>query len=185
MKQLFYIVLVGITLTACKQVKKQQADQLNCQNSFTAEQMNVSLCLPSDNFNIEKSKNNLVLSPKENDSTTLSGVIFMIKADDFGKKLSSAWYRDEQLKEYQAHPEIDIEVLNKGNQIIDGKEFADLEIIIRLPGKKVYSRTLFYFEGTVGYLIDAIRSTYKINDDIKSDILSFFSTFKIDGPPNF
>ncbi|RNL88090.1 hypothetical protein ED312_09225 [Sinomicrobium pectinilyticum] len=97
MKQLFHIVLICITLTACKQAKKQQADQLNCPNSFTAEQMNVSLCLSTDNFNIEKSKNNLVLSPKENDSTTLSGVIFMIKADDFGKKLSPAWYRDEQL----------------------------------------------------------------------------------------
>jgi hypothetical protein len=78
-----------------------------------------------------------------------------------------------------------LEILSKGNQIIDGKEFANLEMIISMSDKKIYSRTLFYFDGTVGYLLDANGLIDKLTDDTKSDILSLFKTFRISGPPNY
>jgi hypothetical protein len=185
MCRVFFLLLIFTNLVACKQIQSRQIAELNCTNPVSDEQMNVVLCLPNNNFEIEKSKNHFAIYQKRNDSTDMSGVFFMVKVDDFKEKLSSTWYRDEQLKQYQASPEIDLEILSKGNQIIDGKEFANLEMIISMSDKKVYSRTLFYFEGTVGYLLDANGLIDKLNDGTKSDILSLFKTFRISGPPNY
>ncbi len=106
-----------------------------------------------------------------------------VKVDDFKEKLSSTWYRDEQLKQYQENPELTLEVLNKGEQIIDGKKFADLEMIIYMSDNKIYSRSLFYFDKTIGYLLDASALDNKLTEESKSDILSLFKTFKIEGSP--
>lgn len=145
--------------------------------------MNISLCLPNKYFEIEKQENYINFFPIDNDSTNLPDMNITVKVDDFKEKLSSTWYRDEQLKQYQENPELTLEVLNKGEQIIDGKKFADLEMIIYMSDNKIYSRSLFYFDKTIGYLLDASALDNKLTDESKSDILSLFRTFKIEGPP--
>ena len=172
MNRIFYLVLIFINLIACKQIQDHEIAEFNCDNPVSDERMNVSLCLPNNNFEIEKNENYFILNPKSNDSTNLSGVILSVKVDDFKENLNSTWYRDEQLKQYQASSELDLKILSKGNQMIDGKKFADLEMIISLSDKKFYSRTLFYFDKTIGYALDASVSNKKVNNDTKSSILS-------------
>ena len=184
MNRIIYLLIIFINLTACKQIPDREISELNCENPVSDNKLNISLCLPNNNFEIENNENYIILSSKKNDSTNLSDVIFMVKVDDFKENHTSTWYRDEQLKEYQVNPEIDLNILSKGNQTIDGKNFADLEMIISVSDKKVYSRTFFYFDKTIGYSIDATVLTEKLNDESKSDMLSLLKTFKINGPPN-
>ncbi len=170
----------------CTQVQGQTHtnDELNCAYPVMDKQMNVKLCLPHDNFTVEKSTNYFTVVPKNRDSTALMDVFFMVKVDDFKEKLDANWYRDEQLKRYRSNAKMEIRTLKKGNQVIDGKEFADVEMVITIADKKMYSRTLFYFEGTIGYLLDAVGSYADMNEISKSEILSLFQTFKIVGVPN-
>ena len=181
MNRFLYLLLIFLNLVACKQ--NQEADNSQCNNRVEDEEMNVSLCLPNKHFEIEKKDNYIHIIPKDNDSTNLPDMNIIVKVDDFKEKLTSTWYRDEQIKQYQENPEFTLEVLNKGEQIIDGKKFADLEMIIYVSDNKIYSRSLFYFDKTIGYLLDASALDKKLTEKSKSDILSLFKTFKIEGSP--
>jgi len=177
-------VIILINIVGCKQNPDKEVSELNCENPISNKKLNISFCLPNNNFELENNENYIILSSTKKDSTNLSNVIFTIKVDDFKENHTSSWYRDEQLKEYQANSEIDFNVINKGSQTIDGKNFANLEMIISISDKKVYSHTLFYFDETIGYSLDATALMDKLNDKTKSDILNFLKTFKINGPPN-
>lgn len=183
MNRYFYTIFVLIILSSCTNQKKQKQQILKCDHIVLDEKMNVSLCFPTDNFEIERKENYFVLGTKINDTTKLSNVIFMVKVNDFKEKLSSDWYLEQQLKAYKSQPEINIETVNKSTQIIDGKEFSDLELVFLTNGKKIYSRTIFYFEGTIGYLVDANVLNDKINDKVTLEISSLFQTFRINGLP--
>jgi hypothetical protein len=181
MNRFLYLFLIFLNLIACKQ--NPETNNAQCNNRIEDERMNISICLPNKYFEIEKNDNYINFFPIDNDSTNLPDMNITVKVDDFKEKLSSTWYRDEQLKQYQENPELTLEVLNKGEQIIDGKKFADLEMIIYMSDNKIYSRSLFYFDKTIGYLLDASALDNKLTEESKSDILSLFRTFKIEGPP--
>jgi hypothetical protein len=183
MNRIFYTVFFATILFTCTGGQSHKSTESKCDNLVLDKKMNVSICFPTNNFEIERKKNYFILNAKKNDTTQLSDVIFMVKVNDFKEKLSSDWYLKKQLKEYQSTPEIELETVNKGTQIIGGKEFADLELIFSMKGNKIYSHTIFYFDGTIGYLLDANVLNDKITEKGKSEILTLYQTFKINGLP--
>ena len=183
MNRLLYAIFFITVLSSCTNRQSQKHITSKCDNLVSDEKMNVSICFPTNNFEIERENDYFILNAKKNDTTHLSDVIFMVKVNDFKEKLSSDWYLEKQLKEYQSTPEIKLETVNKGTQIIGGKEFADLELIFSMKGKKIYSHTIFYFDETIGYLIDANVLNDKITEKGKSEILTLYQTFKINGLP--
>ena len=179
MKKILHIIFVITILSSCTNQKTQKQKISQCDNVVSDNKLNVSLCLPNNNFAIERNKDHLILSAKKKDSTQLSNVIFMLKVNDFNEKLTSDWYLQEQLKEYQSNPEIQLETVNKSTQIINGRKFADLELVFSIKGNKIYSHSLFHFDGTMGYFLDANVLNEKISDRGKLEISSLYRTFKI------
>ena len=142
-----------------------------CKNLYENDKF--ELCLPSENWNVEKIENYLVFK----DSSEIDKSTLLIMIDNYQSELRAENLRNRHLKKMIESKSLNAKLISKGKEQIDGKTFYDFEVITK--SGKIYSYFLFYNKGDIGYLLSASIDE-KIRGEInKNDYLNIFKSFNI------
>ena len=148
---------------------------LECKNLYTDEK--IELCLPSENWKSEKTEEYIIFKNDSNSSLKISKSVIVIMIDNYQSELSAKTLRDQHLESMLKSETLNVELISKGTENINGKTFYDFEV--NSKNGQVYSYFLFYNKGEIGYNISASIGEEIRNGIDKKDYLNFLKSLRI------
>ena len=170
-KILFLISILFLFSCGNKPNKKN----LDCKNLYSDEK--IELCLPSENWKPEKIDKYIIFENDSNDSIKINKSVIAIMIDNYQSELSAKILRDQHLESMLKSETLNVELISKGTENINGKTFYDFEI--NSKNRQVYSYFLFYNKGKIGYNISASIGEKIRNGIDKKDYLNFLKSLRI------
>jgi hypothetical protein len=148
---------------------------LECKNLYTDEK--IELCLPSENWKSEKTDEYIIFKNDSNDSLKINKSVIAVMIDNYQSEFSAKTLRDQHLESMLKSETLNVELISKGTENINGKTFYGFEV--NSKNGQVYSYFLFYNKGEIGYNISASIAEEIRNGIDKKDYLNFLKSLRI------
>lgn len=172
MKKILSIISTLFLFSCGNKPNKNNSD---CKNLYADEK--IELCLPSENWKPKKIDKYIILKNDSNDSLKINKSVIAIMIDNYQSELSAKTLRNQHLESMLKSETLNVELISKGTENINGKKFYDFEVNTKKG--QVYSYFLFYNKAEIGYNISASIGEEIRNGIDKKDYLNFLKSLLI------
>ena len=172
MNKILFLISILFLFGCGNKPNKKNSD---CENIYADEK--IELCLPSKNWKPEKIDKYIILKNDSNDSLKINKSVIAIMIDDYQSELSAKTLRNQHLEKMLKSETLNVELISKGSENINGNTFYDFEI--NSKNGEIYSYFLFYNKGEIGYHISASIGEEIRNGIDKKDYLNFLESLRI------